>query len=104
MAFNPGDPLTAAQLNTLRSQQADTVSLSFAASATQTAVVPFSPAFAAAPMVVCQVRSPLGTAVKATCLVTAKSNTGFTVRVDLTAAQTLSLSVDWIATKVTSGP
>ena len=109
MPFVPLDPLTAAQLNTMRAEQADTVNITITNPATSgTASIVFAPAFTASPLIFCQNRSGAGTAVKSTNLVTARTSAGFTVRVDLIAAPAvgtpLVMAVDWVAIKATTGP
>jgi hypothetical protein len=59
--------------------------------------VTFPQPFASTPFLACTIVSASGTAAGATTLVTARSATGFTVRVDLRSSGTVSPGVDWVA-------
>ncbi|MFD2763925.1 hypothetical protein [Micromonospora eburnea] len=71
--------------------------MSFVGASSATAAIVFPAPFAAQPVIVTQVVTGAGAAVKSTVLVSVLSAAGATVRVDLTAAQTMTLNVHWVA-------
>lgn len=76
---------------------ADKQSVTFVAASFQTATIVFPSAFANVPEVTTQVVSSSGSAVKSTVLVTAVSTSQFSIRVDLSAAASVTISVHWQA-------
>lgn len=101
MAISSGSPILASDMQLFRGSQAGTVSLTYSASSSQSAAVTFPNAFAAIPMVVCQVVSGSGSAIKSTPLVTiGPSTTGFTVQVALNASASITLAVHWHAMSI----
>jgi hypothetical protein len=72
-------------------------SVTFAASTSASVTVTFATPFSATPAVVCQVATSLSGAFGSTVLVTAVSATQFTMRVNLTASSSITLTVHWHA-------
>jgi hypothetical protein len=84
-----------------RDGQTGTQSVTITAATSAFSTVTFATPFDVAPTVVAQVVTPGGAAIGSTVLITAVSATDFTLRVNLAAAATITLSVHWHAIPAT---
>jgi len=99
MAIVNGDPVEAEHVLVRQPSQAGTEPISFVAQTNKTVSVVFPDAtrFSVPPSIMVQVLGGAGSLVGWKALVTARTATGFTVRIDLAASTTVDFNFMWQA-------